>query len=127
VFSVIKEDARVQQLGGRPFSVTQVTLEAHAKNPLIPLGLAPNTDATVMVEIYYPLSANNTKGAPAWLVWAGTHDAFPSWELYADGLPIFQYDVLAAGKGPLDLLPGDAQKTSGSCERKGMGWSCASK
>lgn len=127
VYAVIKEDARVQKLGGQSFSVTEITLEAHAKNPLLPLGLAPNADATVKVELFYPLSPGKAKGAPSWLTWAGNHDAFPSWELYVDRVPVFQYDVLAAGKGPTDLLPGDQRKTSGVCERKAATWTCSAK
>lgn len=124
VYSLIREDARTEKLGSQNFSVTQVQLEAHAKNPLIPFGLAPNTDATVLVEIFYPLSSSGVKGSPTWLVWAGSHDAFPSWELYADRQPVFQYDVREAGKGPFDLLPFGKPKTSGVCERKASRWSC---
>lgn len=122
VFATVREDARTERVGSTDYSVTTARLEAHAKNPLIPFGLAPNTDAVVVVEVYYLLVGG--KKTPRWLTFAGYHDAFPSWELYADGQPVFQYDVLASGKGPTDLFPGNEREVSGVCGKVGARWTC---
>lgn len=122
VFAVIDQGARTERVGSTEYSVTTARLEAHAKNPLIPFGLAPNTDAVVVVEIYY-LTVGGKK-TPRWLTFAGYHDAFPSWELYADGQPVFQYDVLASGSGPTDLFPGSEREVSGVCGKVGARWTC---
>ena len=103
------------------YAVSRVHLEMHAKNPLV--FLAPNLDGVFDIDVYYAREGGRKR--PVWVTFVGRHDQFPSWELYVDGAPVFLYDALASGAGPLDLLPGNDVTHAGLCERRPSGWSCA--
>jgi hypothetical protein len=107
-------------------AVTRVRLEAHARNPL--LWFSPNLDAVMELDIYYTRTGGTKK--PRWVTFSGSHDAFPSWELYVDRVPVIQHDALRDSNGPIDLLPGNERSHSGLCTRQapsattGAVWTC---
>lgn len=120
VTAQVRENARTWQGGAVTYDVTEVTLDAHGKNPLV--FFAPNADGVCNLDIYYP--RGTTAKTPKWIVWACSHDAFPSWEFYIDKQRVLAYDVLAAGGGPFDLIPGSGEQAQGVCESRSGRWDC---
>lgn len=120
VTASVREKARTWQGGSVTYDVTEVQLDAHGKNPLV--FFAPNADGVCSLDVYYP--RGTTSKAPKWIVWACSHDAFPSWELYIDKQRVLAYDVLAAGGGPFDLIPGNEERAQGVCESVNGRWDC---
>ncbi len=107
------------------YAITRVTLDGHAKNPLV--FLAPQADGVITVDIWYAREGGKKK--PRYVTYSGYHDAFPSWELYVDQVPVFQYDALRHSSGPLDLFPGNEVDHRGTCTRRARGgagplWAC---
>jgi hypothetical protein len=74
---------------------TAVTIVASGANPLV--RLAPKIDANVSV-----LFRNRNGVIEAMAL--GFHDGFPAHELYVNGIALYTYDPVAAGKGPLSLV-----------------------
>ena len=73
-----------------------LTLMMSGNNPLVPGSPAIDGDISVLLR-------RGTNGLEAKL--NGSHDGFPAHEVYVNGHRLLAYDPVAAGKGPLALLP----------------------
>lgn len=77
--------------------ITNTRLRLHATDP-IPYGPVPSLDAYVDILVWW----KNQK--PIDYQAKGVTDAFPNYELYVNGNPIYTFDALEANIGPFGLV-----------------------
>lgn len=85
-----------------PDGSTLIIVTYSGPNPLVPLSLAPPIDGHITVT-FNPDGSYDVDA---------THDGFPAHTVYVNGQPSYEYDPVAAGKGPSSLF--DDSDTSGS-------------
>jgi Protein of unknown function (DUF3238) len=75
---------------------TVLSLHADGSNPLISVAPAINADLNLYLK---------RGGDVLSCLVCGDHDGFPAYELYVNGVLIYCYDPIAAGKSPTALFP----------------------
>jgi Protein of unknown function (DUF3238) len=75
---------------------TVLSLHADGSNPLVAIAPAINADLNIFLK--------RENDVLRCLV-CGDHDGFPAYELYVNGVLIYCYDPIAAGKSPNALFP----------------------
>jgi hypothetical protein len=91
-----KTDAFVTNLGYSSESVLSFTANLSSANPLVNAAVSPPIDYVFDITINRDSNTYTIEG---------DHDGFPAYEIYINGVRVYEHDPLESGDTPISLGP----------------------